>query len=173
MSAVGVALLVVLVLSRPSHPLLFLTGVDGHLSLAQTQVASWTIVVGSVVLGYGLVRLAIPDIPSSLIVLMGASLATGGVAYFQDAQQQHRAAVAGVAPVQRTWRWGDLVRIFPSGQAPELSLAKAQMLFWTLLLIVLFVSKSILDGGIWEVPWPLVALMGFSQAGYLAPKLVQ
>jgi hypothetical protein len=25
---------------------------------------------------------------------------------------------------------------------------------------------------IWDVPWPLVALMGFSQAGYLAPKLV-
>jgi hypothetical protein len=24
---------------------------------------------------------------------------------------------------------------------------------------------------IWDVPWPLVALMGFSQAGYLAPKL--
>ena len=47
------------------------------------------------------------------------------------------------------------------------------MLFWTLLLLVLFVSKSILEGQIWEVPWPLAALMGFSQAGYLAPKLVR
>ena len=46
------------------------------------------------------------------------------------------------------------------------------MLFWTILLLVIFLSKSILDGAIWEVPWPLVALMGFSQAGYLAPKLV-
>jgi hypothetical protein len=46
------------------------------------------------------------------------------------------------------------------------------MIFWTLLLLVLFVAKSILDGVIWDVPWPLVALMGFSQAGYLAPKLV-
>ena len=61
---------------------------------------------------------------------------------------------------------------FTPGQAPELSLAKAQMLFWTILLLVMFVSKSILDGVIWEVPWPLVALMGFSQAGYLAPKMV-
>jgi len=49
-------------------------------------------------------------------------------------------------------------------------LAKAQMLFWTLLLVI-FVSKSILDGVIWDVPWPLAALMGFIQAGYLAPKL--
>ena len=39
------------------------------------------------------------------------------------------------------------------------------------LLLVIFVSESILDGVIWDVPWPLVALMGFSQAGYLAPKL--
>ena len=76
-----------------------------------------------------------------------------------------------MAPVQRTLAIGDLVRVFPAGQAPELSLAKAQMLFWTVLLLVLFVSKSILDGAIWEVPWALVALMGFSQAGYLAPKL--
>jgi hypothetical protein len=66
----------------------------------------------------------------------------------------------------------DLVRVFTPGQAPELSLAKAQMLFWTVLLLVLFVSKSILDGVVWEVPWALVALMGFSQAGYLAPKIV-
>ena len=36
---------------------------------------------------------------------------------------------------------------------------------------MLFLSKSILEGGIWEVPWPLVALMGFSQVGYLAPKV--
>jgi hypothetical protein len=39
------------------------------------------------------------------------------------------------------------------------------------LLIVLFVTKSILDGAIWNVPWPLVGLLGFSQAGYLVPKL--
>ena len=45
------------------------------------------------------------------------------------------------------------------------------MFFWTVLLIVLFVSKSVLDGAIWNVPWALVALLGFSQAGYLAPKI--
>jgi hypothetical protein len=70
-----------------------------------------------------------------------------------------------------TWHWGDLIRLFTPGRRPELSLSKAQMLFWTVLLLVLFLSKSILEGAIWEVPWPLVALMGFSQAGYLAPKV--
>jgi len=156
-----------------SSPLQFLTGVDGHLSLAQTQIACWTVAVGSVVLAYGLIRLEIPDIPSSVLVLMGASLTTGGVAYFQDAQKQQAAVAAGGAPpAKRSWTVEDLVRVFTGGQAGELSLSKAQMLFWTALLLVLFVSKSILDGAIWEVPWPLVALMGFSQAGYLAPKLV-
>lgn len=171
---VGLALLIVIGLSRKaaSNPLLLLSGVDGHLSLAQTQVACWTVAVGSVVLGYGLIQLEIPTIPPSLLVLMGASLTTGGLGYFKDAQKQQAAVAAGVPPVQRALTMGDLIRVFAAGQEPELSLAKAQMLFWTLLLLVLFISKSILDGAIWEVPWPLVALLGFSQAGYLAPKLV-
>ena len=171
---VGFALLVVIGLSRQagSNPLLLLTGADGNLSLAQTQVACWTVATGSVVLGYGLIRLEIPSIPSSLLVLMGASLTTGGIGYFQDAQKQKSAVAAGATRVQRTLAVGDLIRVSTAGQQPELSLAKAQMLFWTLLLLVLFISKSILEGAIWEVPWPLVALMGFSHAGYLAPKLV-
>jgi IPT/TIG domain len=170
---VCIALLIIIVLSLlgGGSPLLLLTGVDGHLSLAQTQVACWTVAVGGVVLGYGIIRLEIPDIPASLLVLMGASLATGGIGFFQDAQKQQAAARAGVALSRRDLALGDLLRVFPPGGAPELSLAKAQMLFWTILLLVLFVSKSTLEGAIWDVPWPLVALMGFSQAGYLAPKL--
>ena len=113
----------------------------------------------------------IPDIPESLLVLMGASLATGGLAYFQDAKNANAAATTGTQLTARSWAWSDLIRVFPPGQEPAPSLAKAQMLFWTVLLLVLFVSKSILDGQIWAVPWPLVALMGFSQLGYLAPKV--
>jgi hypothetical protein len=124
-----------------------------------------------VVLGYGFINLEIPHIPESLLALMGASLATGGIGFFQDTRHQEAAVKAGATPDQHLASLGDLVRAFSTGEAPELSLAKAQMLFWTALLLVLFVSKSILDGAIWEVPWALVALMGFSQAGYLAPKL--
>ena len=134
-----------------------------------TQVACWTVAIGCVVLGYGLVRLEVPNIPASLLVLMGASLVTGGIGFFKDAQKlQAAAAAAGAAPARRTWASGDLVRVFPSG---ELSLAKAQMIFWTFILLTLFIAKSVLDGAIWDVPWALVALMGFSQAGYLAPKV--
>lgn len=168
---VGIAVLLIVFLSwrKKGNPLQLLTGVDGHLSLSQTQVACWTVIVGGVVLGYGMVKFEVPDIPASLLALMGASLVTGGVSYFQDAKKQ-KAATGGNA-TQIAPDLADLIRAFIPGQPPELSLAKAQMLFWTLLLIVIFVSKSILDGVIWDVPWPLVALMGFSQAGYLAPKL--
>ena len=85
-AVVAITLLLVLILARAKkeNPMLLLTGLDGHLALSQAQIACWTIVVGSVVLGYGLIRREIPEIPGSLIVLMGASLATGGVAYFQD-----------------------------------------------------------------------------------------
>ena len=196
---VSVALAVVLLLAwiRKGGPVGFLRGVDGHLSLGQTQMACWTIAVGGVALGYGLIRLEIPTIPGSLLALMGASLVTGGVAFFQDGQNLKAAqtVVAGgagaggpnnpapAAPVpaapaaaapqltNQDWSWGDLVRTFTGSQSGALSLAKAQMIFWTVLLLFLFVSKSILDGVIWDIPWALVALMGFSQAGYLAPKL--
>ena len=47
------------------------------------------------------------------------------------------------------------------------------MLFWTVLMLVLFVTKSALDGALWDVPWQLVTLMGFSQASYVAPKIIQ
>jgi hypothetical protein len=172
-SAVGVVVLIIILLSwrAGGNPLLLLTGAEGHISLAQTQIACWTVAVGGLVLGYGLIRLDIPNIPTSLLALMGASLATGGIGFFQDDKKQQAAVNAGVVPVKRGLALGDLVCVFPAGQAPELSLAKAQMLFWTVLLLLLFISKSILDGAIWDVPWALVALMGFSQAGYLAPKL--
>jgi len=54
-----------------------------------------------------------------------------------------------------------------------LSIAKAQMVFWTLLMMFIFVVKSILDGVMWEVPWEMVALMGMSLAGYLGPKFAR
>ena len=172
---VGVALVVIVGLAKwgKRKVLELLTGVDGHLSLAQTQIAWWTIAIGSVVLGYGFVRFDIPEIPETLLALMGASLVTGGVGFVGDVRKQHQAAAAsGVAPAKRTWELSDLIKTFPAdGGNGELSLAKAQMLFWTVLLSVLFVSKSILGGEIWEVPWQLVALMGFSQASFLAPKI--
>lgn len=99
------------------------------------------------VLGYGLIRLQIPDIPESLLGLMGASLATGGAGFLKDGPNKAKAEKAGAVSVQRTLAWSDIVRTYKSGQPPELSLAKAQMLFWTVLLLVLFVLRAF-----WRMP---------------------
>ena len=170
---VGILILLVIFLARRNSgkALNLLTGVDGHFSLSQTQVACWTVVMGSVVLGYSMLKFEVPEIPASLLVLMGASLTTGGIGFFQD-EKKLKMVYQDISKAPRSLpNAADLLRAFTPGKTSELSLAKAQMLFWTLLLIVIFISKSILDGVIWDVPWPLVALMGFSQAGYLAPKL--
>ena len=141
---------------------------DGHLSLSLLQMAVWTLVIGAVVLFFGIVQLQVPEIPASLIVLMGMSLATTGISYQAD---QQPVAAAGAPPPTHAWRLADLVAQ-RDGANGEFSLARAQMLFWTLLLVIIFVAKSVLTGALWAIPWELVALMGVSQAGYVAPKVV-
>jgi hypothetical protein len=146
-------------------------GEDGHLALSKAQVAAWTIAIGSVVTFYGLVRLRVPDIPDSLVWLMGMSLATGGLPYLAPE------APSAVPPADRrrraaTPKLADLITDFSDPDMPQPSIARAQMLFWTLILIVIFVTKSALDGELWDVPLELVALMGLSQAGYVTPKFL-
>ncbi|PWT87101.1 MAG: hypothetical protein C5B56_11285 [Proteobacteria bacterium] len=206
---VAAALLIIALLSARAkgNALYLLIGAEGRLSLAQTQIALWTLAVGSIVLGYGMLRLEIPTIPNSLLALMGASLATGGLGFIGDVRKLAASADEGAAPLappatpataatsgtsgsaaapalapvpaqaRSTAAPGplalrNLVLVFPPAEG-ALSLSKAQMLFWTILLLTLFVSKSLLDGAIWEVPWALVALMGFSQAGFVVPKLAE
>ncbi len=71
-------------------------------------------------------------------------------------------------------RLSDLICLFPkeADAVPQISLARAQMLFWTVIIIVLFVAKSAIDGVLWDVPGGMVALMGFSQVGYVGPKYI-
>jgi hypothetical protein len=68
--------------------------------------------------------------------------------------------------------FGDLITENVSAQTgkPALSIAKFQMLVWTIISLTLFVAKSFMNGEIWPVPWELVVLMGISQTSYLVPK---
>lgn len=147
----------------------------GTLSLSRTQVAAWTIAIGGMVTGFGLIKFELPDIPETLIALMGLSLITGGMSYVR--MEKKNQPSAGAAPAVKTPaavpgrgkytpHWSDLVCESPG----ELSLPKAQMVFWTGIVLVLFLAKSILNGDLWVIPWEMVAFMGMSQAGYLAPK---
>jgi hypothetical protein len=141
---------------------------DGTLSLWRAQLLAWTFVVGSVVLCFGLTRLEIPTIPETLVALMGMSLATGGLGYIGNKEHlQPKGASAGqAAPKTLPVRLGELL----CDENGELSVARIQMVFWTVLMLLLFFVKSFQESAVWEVPWTMVTLMGFSQAGYIGPK---
>ena len=81
-----------------------------------------------------------------------------------------RAVLRAAAAARVTWLWSDLVAVDEDDGSRMVSLARAQMLFWTGLLLIVFITKTVLHGSLWEMPWSLVALMGISQVGYLAPK---
>lgn len=153
--------------SRNARPTLkWLCVEDGHYSLARTQILIWTVAIGVMILFYGLVRLSVPTIPPTLLALMAMSLVTGGVTYVAPAS----ASTAPTRPPESA-RLFDLILDFSSANPQGVvSIARAQMLFWTLLVVLLFVVKSSVDGALWDVPVELVALMGISQAGYVLPK---
>lgn len=144
-----------------------LLGNDGYLSLSRTQVAAWTIVVGGIVFAFGLLMLKVPEIPKSLLALMGFSLATGGLKYYAGDSKESKKNKASKFSLSDLICEGN-----PETNKTKTSLPKAQMLFWTVLMLFLFVVKSIADGVLWEVPWEMVALMGMSQAAYLSPHLI-
>jgi hypothetical protein len=131
---------------------------EGRLSLSKTQVAVWTLCIGVTVFIFGLTRLAPPVIPETLVALMGLSVGTRLITYTQEE----------VVEKKCTPQLSDLVHSKAGGKY-ELSITKAQMLYWTCVVACLFVLKSSLDGELWDVPWQLVALMGISQATYIVP----
>ena len=166
---------------EPRPLLLLITGPDGYLSLWRTQLMLWTFAVGGVVFLFGLVRLRIPEIPDTLVALMGLSLLTGGLSATrarQDAQAKVAKGVSLAAPAAGGDKprgvWADLIASWNDASAQvELSVPKAQMVIWTVLILGLFIVKSILEGALWEVPWQMVAFTGVSQAGYIGDKYVK
>jgi len=138
---------------------------DGRLSLSKTQVAVWTLCIGVTVFIFGMTRLAPPVIPETLVALMGLSLGTRVITYTKEKSDMDKADPKLSQPEPKSNepdpKLSDLVKSKVGGKY-DLSITKAQMLYWTCL-------KSLLDGELWDVPWQLVALMGISQATYIVP----
>jgi hypothetical protein len=150
-----------------------LSGPDGSLSLWRVQLLAWTAAVGSVVVCFGLTRLEVPTIPDTLVALMGMSLITGGLGYLGNREhlQSNQASANAFRREAKPLlcRLGELL----CDEDGQVSVAKAQMVFWTLSMLLLFFVKSFEESAVWEVPWTMVALMGVSQVGYVGPKFIQ
>lgn len=142
---------------------------NGKLSLSKVQMALWTVVIVAIVYAFSLSKMATPEIPSTLLLLMGASYATRALVKFQGGKSDGQSE-AEDSPAQITHESPKLSHLI-SDSSGQLSLPRAQMLMWTVLSVVIFVTKSLLDGHMWDVPIELVALMGMSQLGYAVPNM--
>jgi hypothetical protein len=184
---------------REMKPLGLLSTADGRMSASLTQMALWTVVVGAAVLAFGLMRLDVPDIPDTLVWLMGLSATTSAAGHWQAHRLQHekekRDRAAGVKKTgqmkpqepdvsKKGVEAGSLEKGCGKTEKPKIrhlmticvhdneypSLPKAQVLFWTFITLVLFVVKSCLEGELWDVPEEMVVLMGISQTSFLGRK---
>ena len=91
-----------------------------------------------------------------------------------DPKPHPRRFAPWTGPALARARFSDLISNWNNiTQQVELSLPKAQMVVWTVIVLAVFIVKSFLLGALWPVPWELVALTGFSQAGYVGDKFVQ
>lgn len=158
---------------KTDHWARLICGEDGYLSVWRTQLAAWTIAVGSLVFCFGLLRLEVPTIPESLVALMGMSVATGG--FSSAVTRSYRKKLLEVDKHlprnPEPPKFSNLISSYsPTSPEGDVSISKAQMVFWTGVILVLFVAKSLLIGELWPVPWEMVALTGVSQVGYVGDK---
>ena len=157
---------------RKKRPLDVIRTYDGNISLSLTQMALWTLASGAMVFAFGLMHLDVPEIPDSLIVLMGLSVATGAVGHYQthllkDLDKNLGREISNKKSSKKYFSGlASLINITIENKEYP-SIAKAQYLFWTVTTIVLFVYKSSVEGRLWSVPEELVFLMGISQGSYL------
>jgi len=68
--------------------LLGLIIIKKHVSMSLTQMALWTLAVGAVVLGFGLMRLQVSNIPGNLVLLMSFATATSAAGHWQVSRGQ-------------------------------------------------------------------------------------
>lgn len=138
----------------------------GKLSLARTQILCWTVIVASTVFGFGLIEMCIPTIPTSVLALMGLSLATGNIKAILASEWKQ----LPLGPSHASHVSPKLIHLI-TDESDHISIAKIQMIMWTVVTLILFIVKSILQAEIWAVPWPMVGMMGMSQLGYLIPDI--
>ncbi|MFX1554742.1 MAG: hypothetical protein ACFFBV_12505 [Promethearchaeota archaeon] len=147
-----------------------LSTADGRMSVSLTQVFLWTVAVGSSVLMFAVTRLQVPHIPESLWVLMGLSVTTGVVSHFQTDSLLKEKRNRGDTGDKTKPNLRHLLMVKLPLEGEDADLSKAQLLFWTVVTLMIFLYKSYMAGDLWDVPPALLLLMGISQAGYVSRK---
>ncbi len=144
---------------------------NGKLSLSKVQMTIWTLAIVGIVAVYSQTKMALPDIPWTLLALMGSSYATRALARWNDKELPAMPDTNDAPTLPTEQRMKPSIAHLVCDHQGCLSLPRAQMLVWTVLTVSIFVTKSLLDGQMWDVPIELVALMGLSQVGYAVPGM--
>ena len=154
---------------------------DGSMSMSLVQMGLWTIFVGTMIVAFGLLRMKVPDIPDTLIMLMLFAAGTTTAGQFQtkiklreekglDKEKEKRGITQDISQTDSNIsKPGKFSAVFYSNKGDKYpSIAKIQVLFWTVITLLLFVYLSINEEKLWDIPSELVILMGISQATFLS-----
>ena len=156
-----------------------------RMSLARLQLTLWTVLILATLLAIALAStlagtanpLAIA-IPEQIWVVMGISTTSLVSAPILQARKADAKLIAYKAGFEEA-SWQDLFRGDETGNFPYLDLAKIQMFFFTVVLVVVYgvgiahlLAGSAAVTALPEMDSSMIALLGISHAGYLANKAV-
>ncbi len=146
---------------------LIVTSEDGCYSISRLQMYLWTY---AVVIGFGAVfmcgyKYTVPDIPESLYMLMGVSLAATVASTAINTVRNDKSSKG------EPDFWRDI--FFESEDSVDLP--RTQMFVWTIISLcvfffLLYKSLAVNNLSLPDIPNGLIILMGVSQAAYLGTK---
>jgi GH25 family lysozyme M1 (1,4-beta-N-acetylmuramidase) len=185
--AVGVLWLVAAVLAGDLNPFSLAIGLDNRLSTSKLQVLLWTACVGFVyamiyadrVIVFGHVD-AIAQIPQNVLFALGLSVTSAVAAKAITSSQV--AADPDTKDVAATPSYDPSALVREDG-ATTASLTKVQVLFWTVIAIVVYVNSAFHDlttivpctgpaCAFPDIDTTLMIFMGLGHATYIGGKLV-
>jgi hypothetical protein len=154
---------VYLILVKSTH--FIRVGKEGSpFSLAQAQIAFWTLLVSSSVFYIWLTTKNLPDLTESTLALMGISIATTAgaksVSYLMKSKPQTEVKSEGF--------WKDIL-----SDANSVNIHRFQMVLWTVILGFIFVQKVIFYQQMPVFPDTYLILTGISSGAYVLLKTVE
>jgi hypothetical protein len=139
-------------------------GTTGAYSLAQTQLAFWTILV----LGGFIYSLLLTSIPStlntSILTLLGISIGTSGAASYIDYFKKKNGGDAAITKSTQGF-WRDIL-----GDANSINMQRFQTVAWNVVLGTYYTIYTFHNKTMPEIPDVLLMLAGVSSLSYVAAK---
>jgi len=183
--AVGVLWLIAVVLAGDVNPFALAMGADNRLSTSKLQALLWTACVGFVyatiyadrAFAHGLVS-PITNIPQNVLIALGVSVTSAVAA--KAITTSKVAANPDHKDVQATPNYDPAALVRDDG-AQTASLTKVQVLFWTIVAIVVYITSALhglhdvasckVDCSFPDIDTSLMIFMGLGHATYLGGKL--